>query len=105
MAWRNVDLGVFTHRSRLAAWLAAARQSITGVAEAARIGCAVLCWRAIDRLRGGRSRIRRSTAYALAATRRVVRLGPPKLPQRSWNVTVQITVGNDRGVEPQTLAA
>ena len=105
VAWRNVDLAVFTHRSRVAAGLDAARQTITGAADAVRVGCAVVRWRTIDCLRRSRSRMRRRSAYALAATRRVIRLGPPKPPKRSWNVTVHITVGQQPKFESQTLAS
>ena len=105
VAWRNVDLAMFNHRSRVAAQLNAAGQTLVAVAEAGRIACSVLGWRAIDRLRLGRSRMRRSTAHALAATRRVIRLGPPRLPKGNWNLTVHITVGNDREFDPQKLAA
>ena len=105
VAWRNVDLTVFKHRSRVAAGLDAVRQTITGAADAVHVGCAVVRWRAIDRLRRGRSRMRRRSAYAVAVTRRVIRLGPPKPPRPSWNVTVHITVGQQPRFEPQSLAA
>lgn len=105
VAWRKVDLAVFAHRSRLAKRVDAMRQAITGAADAVRVGYAVLRWRAIDRLGHSRARLRRRSAYALAVTRRVIRLGPPPSPKRSWNVTVRITLGQDNGVDRQSLAA
>lgn len=105
VAWREVDLSVFERRSRIAARLAAVRQGVTGVFDAARIACAVLGWRALDQLAQARSRMRRRSAAAVAATRRIIRLGPPKLPQGNWKLTVQITVGQDNERAPQRLAA
>lgn len=105
VAWRNVDLAMFKHRSRVAARLDAMRQSIIGAGQAARVGCAVVRWRAVDRLRRARDRMRRRSAYALAVGGRIIRLGPPKPPKPSWNVTVQISFAQDNGVDAQRIAA
>ena len=50
VAWRNVDLAVFQHRSRISAALDRVRQTTTGVADAASVGCVVVCWRALHLL-------------------------------------------------------
>ncbi|BCA58982.1 hypothetical protein [Sphingomonas sp. HMP6] len=105
VAWRNVDLAMFKHRSRVAVRLDAMRQNVIGAAQAVRIGCAVVRWRAVDRLRHARDRMRRRSAYALAVGGRIIRLGPPKPPKQSWNVTVRISFGQDNGLETQRIAA
>ncbi|PTS87031.1 hypothetical protein DBR17_06630 [Sphingomonas sp. HMWF008] len=105
VAWRNVDLAMFRRRSRIAVRLEAIGQAISGTRAAVRVGAAVLRWRVVDRLRRTRDRLRARSAYALAAGRRVIRLGPPKVAKRSWNVTVQIRYGQDNAVDTHRIAA
>lgn len=81
------------------------RETITGAGAVVRIGCTAARWHAIDRMRRGGDRIRARSAYALAAGRRIIRLGPPKMPKRGLNVTVYIHFGQDNKLESQRIAA
>ena len=95
VAWRNVDLAVFAHRSRLAVWLRAGGRKMAGLTTVARIGAIVGYMRLTDPAR----RAGRTISRALFPSKRTRRTPHAKLLKRRWNFVFQVTVHRDLGFE------
>ena len=101
VAWGSVDLTMFEHQSRVAARVAALRQSVQGVASVTRIGCAAACQQMGDRVR----RIGKRVTTRLSPSPRIIRHRQPKLLKRRWSVVFELTVRRDIGFDVEKLAA
>jgi hypothetical protein len=91
--WKNVDLAVFAHRSRIVAQFEAARQTVIGVASFARFGCGAGYMLVSDRGRRAWHKI----AHGSMWSRRSTRIPQVKPLKRRWDLLVRVTVRRELG--------